>query len=783
MHRFPIAPFIAPRRRAARLLPLLVSGCALSCAQAQAQAAQQIVMPSAAQSPTASPVVEAGVATPARATETESTAPATALAPASTANANASTAPMLSSARIAVASKIAAPAPLNAGVRLAQLTPNEPNQPAATPRDPANPRGLGVPVGPETPLPSGPAAPPPADTTAPTPPDVTAPEGGSILDTTPDQQPLIGDINAAEGREIADVRVVGNRVVPADTILGQVRLQRGAAFSSNQAINDRARVFQLGFFAAVQVQVTPDLTDPNRIDVTYIVVENRVITGFRFANNTALKADEILPVLTSKIGTVLNRATVAADVQAIQKLYQDKGFAVLVQSAQQADDGILTFTLQEATISKILVTGLKKTQERLVRRQIRIKPGDKFNAAKLRLDLNRLYDTSFFDAVDPKVEDDPDNLGQVIVTFVIREKRTGQFSVGLGFDSRSKISGFLTLGESNLRGLGQRAYASVEVGSVRTFEVGTGNPFIGPKNASYDVSIYRRSFFREPNLVTQLINAGNGNTGGNTGTGNTGTVSNGGTILDNSQAYTYEEQRTGGRINFTQPLDYDRRQTLIFGYRNERAQLRGRNRIGQDVAIVTRNGETLNSRGTVSAASVGFLHDSRDLRIEPSSGGRESIVLEQALKFLGNTTFTKLDLDVRRYISLIRAEKLGAPAKLVLAGRAVYGRSINQLPPFEQYYVGGTDTVRGYQSDIQFGDNQFYANAELRYRFQPRITGVLFADTGAAYGGNFTSNRNLSLLSSIGVGVRLVSPIGPIRLDYGFGRNGGRTHFGIGSTF
>ena len=236
------------------------------------------------------------------------------------------------------------------------------------------------------------------------------------------------------------------------------------------------RIAQLGFFNSTQAQVAPDLSDPNKVVVTYIVIENRVITGFEFVNNTALKAEEITPVLTSKVGTVLNRTLVNDDVTAIQKLYQDKGFAVLVQSAQQTEEGKLVFDLSEATISKINIVGLKKTREELVRRQIRIKEGDTFSAAKMRQDLNRLYDTNFFDAVDPRVDDDPNQAGAVIVNFVFREKRTGQFQVGVGFDTRSRLSGFLTLSESNLRGTGQRGFASIEAGAQRNFELGHGQP-------------------------------------------------------------------------------------------------------------------------------------------------------------------------------------------------------------------------------------------------------------------------------------------------------------------
>ncbi len=685
------------------------------------------------------------------------------------------------------------PVRIDTSLRLAQLAPGDTEAPATPPE--TGPGGLKVPIGPEVPNVATPAPPPDTDNAG-APPRVEPPSGAPVLDTTPDQPALIGNVTAAEGREISEVRVVGSRVVPADTILAQVKLQRGAAFSSPQAQLDLRRINQLGFFAATQAQVAPDLNDPNKIVLTYIVTENRVITGFEFANNNALKPEEITPVLTSKVGTVLNRNSVSADVTAIQKLYSEKGFAVVVKSAQQTEDGKLIFDFSEAVVSQVNIVGLKKTRESLVRRQIRIKPGDTFDAAKMRQDLNRLYDTNFFDSVEPRVDDVPDQPGSVIVNFVFREKRTGQFQVGVGFDSRSKVSGFLTLSESNLRGSGQRGFASIEAGSQRNFELGTGNPFIGDKNASYDVSIYQRSIFRQPNSLVRLI------TGNANATNANGTIvdNNGIPILDeNGDALripanaVLQEQRSGGRISFTKPLDYDRRRTLIFGYRNERARsiVNNFNTGGINSGDLTPeqraaldNINQISSRGNVSAASIGFLRDSRDLRIDPSSGGRESLVLEQAFKFLGgNTNFTKLDLDLRRYIPIIAGERLGAPAKLVAAGRVVLGRSVNQLPIFEQYYIGGTETVRGYNTEQQYGDNQLYGNLELRYRFQQKITGVLFADSGTAYGGRFSTGNGIDLLTSVGVGVRLVTPIGPIRLDYGIGRDGGRTHFGIGSTF
>src|SRR5690606_12672609 len=131
----------------------------------------------------------------------------------------------------------------------------------------------------------------------------------------------------------------------------------------------------------------------------------------------------------------------------------------------------------------------------------------------------------------------------------------------------------------------------------------------------------------------------------------------------------------------------------------------------------------------------------------------------------------------------MKAYKTGALPNLVLAGRLVWGHSIGKLPPFEQYFIGGTDTVRGYDTDSQFGDNQLYGNLELRYRFNKKFQFVVFGDGGSAYCGGNSPYGSFDPLFSVGVGIRLQTPIGPIRLDLGKGSDGIKTHFGIGPTF
>ena len=629
----------------------------------------------------------------------------------------------------------------------------EGNQPAAAPQE--NPPALAVPVTPDkSPQPTPHMPPPEANTpAAPAVPPVTPPPSAPSTSATPAASPFLNPAQA-EGMEIADVRVAGNRVVPNNSILLQINgTKPGAKFSIRQAEADRLSILSLGFFASVQYQITPNLNDPSKIDVIYVVVENRVVTGFRIEGNSLIKSDAIIAALVSQKGAVLNSQNVAKDSKAIQELYRQQGYAALVSDVRQEDDGTTVFVIQEGKVSRIEISGLKKTNEGIVRGLIATKPGDPFNEKKLQKDLNRIYDTGFFEDVTYKITDDPDHPGALIITIVVKEKRTGQLSLGVGFDNRSKISGYVSLGDNNFRGTGRSISGEVQLGSIQSFQVSLGDPFVGKNNASYNVSIYSTTTYLEPQTVNLL-------------TGNPTT-------------YNYEQQRTGGRINYTLPLDFDHTTNILFGYRNEKVKLFQYDNSDDDPVDIPFN----DSDGRISAFSLGFLHDNRDLRLDPSKGGREQIIVEHGFSFLGgDEKFTKFDVDLRRYIPLMKPAKKGDLPKLVLAGRIVYGHSLGDLPTFEQYFIGGSDTVRGYDTDAQFGANQIYGNLELRYRVNKKFQFVAFADAGSAYGGN-SSYPDLDLLSSVGVGIRLQTPIGPIRLDLGKGSDGVKTSFGIGPTF
>ena len=162
----------------------------------------------------------------------------------------------------------------------------------------------------------------------------------------------------------------------------------------------------------------------------------------------------------------------------------------------------------------------------------------------------------------------------------------------------------------------------------------------------------------------------------------------------------------------------------------------------------------------------------------------------------GREVFGKLGLDLRQYISLNGRRKPGNfnQPKRVLATRLLIGTTARNIPFFESYFLGGADSLRGYDTDRYWGSNLALFQAELRIPVgkDNNFQGVLLFDGGDAWNSIYQQqglqqHTAFKLESDYGVGIRLVTPIGPIRLDYAIPTTGdsksGRTQFSIGPTF
>ncbi|MFW5866391.1 MAG: BamA/TamA family outer membrane protein [Armatimonadota bacterium] len=193
----------------------------------------------------------------------------------------------------------------------------------------------------------------------------------------------------------------------------------------------------------------------------------------------------------------------------------------------------------------------------------------------------------------------------------------------------------------------------------------------------------------------------------------------------------------------------------------------------------------LHPGGRVNSLKLGLIEDSRDVRSNPTAGSLTSLTFEQAGALLGGgTEFGKVQVDHRRYYGLGRD---------VVALRLMGGTTFGSPPLFESFSVGGANTLRGYEPDRWRGESLLLLNAEYRKRINDSLTAVGFVDAGSAYGGTFetivpgfriqASDQEFEPHVGVGAGVRVVTPIGPIRLDWGFGEEGSQAHFSFGHTF
>lgn len=571
---------------------------------------------------------------------------------------------------------------------------------------------------------------------------------------------------------IKDIVVTGNKQVSVQAILTAMRTKKGQAYVQSQLDQDKATLEDMGFFEAVDVRAKAD--DPNGWIINVDVVEYPVIKEIRIVGNSAVSTADILKVLTIQQGQVFNAKSVKPSVDNINALYAKKGFFDRIDEfgPMKESPNTLSISIIEATVGYVKVVGNTRTKDRVMRRLIKTRPGEPWNINKWEADLKRIYGTQWFETVKSK-EDDTRELGKVDLTAEVKEAKTSDFGVGLQIDPRSSIAGFVRMNFNNFNGTGQSlgvSYLEATTGGGASVDLTYGNPFIDNHDTSMNVAVYSHLNYRF-----------------------TGTTFGGGNTPTNSNRYT--ERRTGASLGFARPLG-----TSLFG-----------NISGRFERILTSNQNTnlsdafIQQDGDVDVLTFGLTRNRRDVDIDPARGDWSRISVEPGYSritalgganadtsILGSHTFVKENLEFRKYWSPGQAARtirdLDAPRR-VIAFRFRAGNISGKVPFFEQFFVGGSDTVRGYPEDRFWGTQWLATTLEYRHPIQKSFNLVLFADYGGAWGGyggvnSYTQSTKLQMNFGYGPGLSFKTPLGPIRLDFGFNSDGHvRTHFLIGNSF
>ncbi len=589
----------------------------------------------------------------------------------------------------------------------------------------------------------------------------------SSLDVNPDTNQAVLRVIVNEGSKmrIQDIRVTGNAEVKSGDILGRMKTKKSSFFGwfrsgylkEEELEEDIERIKALydehGFSDAevtTETEALPGASDAIRL-VIHVTEGKKYVTGaVTIDGHSVLKVEEIRKAMQMTEGKPFSRRALRLDVSAIQDLYFEKGYlAAQIRSESiynESTDKVdvhYTVTENELTfVDKVRVIGNEKTKDIVIRRELRAYPGESFSGAKLKRSKERLYNIGFFE--DVRFDTEPGSLPNTRDLVVsVKETKTGEFSFGGGYSSIDSIIGFAQVRQRNFdwqnwrtfTGAGQDLALRFEIGSVRqNAELSFTEPWVFGYPYSFGFDIYQREFDRS------------------------GTA-----------GYFFDQRKRGFSLRLGK--EFTEHDKGLLRYKLEEVRITD---IPDNASALLRAEEGEN---TTSSLALTLTHDERDNIYNPTRGILVSGTGEVAGGPLGgDKDFTKLDGVASTYFKHFDQFVLELKVRGGIADS--YDDTV-RVPIYERFFVGGANTVRGYRerrigprdpgNNEPIGGESFWVgNIEETFPIVPNlIKGAVFFDTGNAFDtiGDFGDGGTFS---GVGAGVRVKTPIGPVKLDMGY---------------
>jgi outer membrane protein insertion porin family len=567
-------------------------------------------------------------------------------------------------------------------------------------------------------------------------------------------------ITEGSAAKISEIRIVGNKAFSESTLKGLFELNdggwlnfylKGDRYSRAKLNADletlRAYYQNRGYLEmeieSTQVTISPDKQD---ITITINVKEGQpyTVTGVKLEGDYLGKEEDFKTLVSVRPGDAYRAEAVAATTRAFVDRFGTFGYAFAkVDSRPEIDraNARVVVTLvadpqRRVYVRRVNVAGNTRSRDEIIRREFRQFESSWYDGRKIKLSRDRVDRLGYFSDVSVDTAEVPGSADQVDLTVTIKEKPTGNLSLGAGFSSADKLSLTASIKQDNIFGSGN--YLGLEINTSkynRTLVLSTVDPYFTIDGISRAIDLYYRT--------SRPIN---------------------------SQGEEYELVTPGVAFRLGVPFsEYD---TVFFGIGAERTEIKGATALPNSYFLYRQEfGETSGS----IPLTIGWTRDARDSALVPTAGRYARVNIDFAP--IGDATFLRVNMQGQQYVPITRAFTYGLNAEIGY-GRGLGGRP---YPIFKNFYGGGLGTVRGFEQgslgpiDVTGAfiggnrrlniNNELYlpvpgANADRTLRI------FLYTDIGNVWGENEKLTFD-SLRASAGAGISWISPIGPLKLSYG----------------
>ncbi len=577
---------------------------------------------------------------------------------------------------------------------------------------------------------------------------------------------LIFIIDEGGKNEIRNIRFEGNTKFDRKTLRKQMKIKEKGWFSwltksgrfevdqLDEEVDHVTDYYKSHGYLRASATIRREPVDDGRVDLVISIHEGDkyTVAGVGFSRLTVFKPEELFPALTLNTGDAYSSKKMRDDIKMIRSYYGSRGYADATVSPETKDAGPnqvnIFYRITEGSfyrVGRVNIEGNTKTKDKVIRREMPLKPGDNFNTVEMETAAARLKNLQYFN--DPvQVDATPGRGGYRDINVVVEEKRTGSISAGIGFSSIDSIVGFINLEQTNFdimnpwafTGGGQRFAANLRLGSERTdLSVSLVEPWFMDRKLALGVEAFYK----------------------------------------NSQYYSdfYEQKNAGMEVFIRKPLT--EKSSLRVGYRLEQVNVDldpsvyALSKTKGPSALLLDEGDFVRS-----ALSANWVYDSRDAVIETRSGSKLDFGATLGGTVLGgDVDIFGISLQGQKFWSLPWDSIFSLNGELAFVD-ATDGR----VPIFDRLFLGGGRTLRGFEfrdvgprdpvtGEVIGGQSLGFLSAEYTIPVVDNIRAAVFYDLGFVNADSWDPSPS-DLYHDIGVGVRLKLPISPvpIALDYAF---------------